>query len=308
MDNQDSMVESEASGAVCAQCEANAHSNEAGGYTELAAECRAYCLRGHRGGAVEGAKSIYGNGKEFMLNSRFGDCACEHYWHNPQDHDQKCSISKQSPHPLPEACGAVEGAPERIWIDGKIRPPTMRTIYAKPPPEGAIDSVEYMRVDRPPTDRDFSVGAFDDCTKETELSEALANQRRELGAQHDATLDELKRVRAVAKEEIDRLNLSVEHLARSASELLQRAEAAEQAHSVVPQPDGESLRGVIYQTIRNWIEDGHKYLNGRIQQGDLGDLSAHIARAVAHSCMTLSGARSHSLRPDGVKKRGRTNG
>lgn len=34
--------------AVCAQCETNARDNEAGGYLKLAAECRAYCLRGHR--------------------------------------------------------------------------------------------------------------------------------------------------------------------------------------------------------------------------------------------------------------------
>jgi hypothetical protein len=33
---------------VCAQCEANARHNEAGGYDELAKECREYCRRGHR--------------------------------------------------------------------------------------------------------------------------------------------------------------------------------------------------------------------------------------------------------------------
>jgi hypothetical protein len=33
---------------VCAQCEANAQTNEAGGYRGLADECRAYCRRGHR--------------------------------------------------------------------------------------------------------------------------------------------------------------------------------------------------------------------------------------------------------------------
>lgn len=33
---------------ACLQCEANARWNEAGGYAELAAECRAYCLRAHR--------------------------------------------------------------------------------------------------------------------------------------------------------------------------------------------------------------------------------------------------------------------
>lgn len=32
---------------VCAQCESNARANEAGGYKDLAAECRAYCRRGH---------------------------------------------------------------------------------------------------------------------------------------------------------------------------------------------------------------------------------------------------------------------
>lgn len=33
---------------ACAQCEANARHNEAGGYLELAEQCRAYCRRGHR--------------------------------------------------------------------------------------------------------------------------------------------------------------------------------------------------------------------------------------------------------------------
>lgn len=33
---------------VCAQCESNARWNEAGGYDELAKECREYCRRGHR--------------------------------------------------------------------------------------------------------------------------------------------------------------------------------------------------------------------------------------------------------------------
>lgn len=33
--------------AACVQCEANARSNEAGGYA-AAAECRAYCARGHK--------------------------------------------------------------------------------------------------------------------------------------------------------------------------------------------------------------------------------------------------------------------
>lgn len=32
---------------VCAQCEANALANEAGGYPDLATECRAYCRRDH---------------------------------------------------------------------------------------------------------------------------------------------------------------------------------------------------------------------------------------------------------------------
>lgn len=33
---------------VCVQCEANARWNEAGGYRELAQECRDYCRRGHK--------------------------------------------------------------------------------------------------------------------------------------------------------------------------------------------------------------------------------------------------------------------
>lgn len=33
---------------ACAQCEANARYNEAGGYHELAKKCREYCRRGHR--------------------------------------------------------------------------------------------------------------------------------------------------------------------------------------------------------------------------------------------------------------------
>lgn len=35
-------------GKVCAQCESNARNNEAGGYNDLAKECREYCLRGHK--------------------------------------------------------------------------------------------------------------------------------------------------------------------------------------------------------------------------------------------------------------------
>lgn len=33
---------------MCAQCEANAQWNEAGGYHELAEKCREYCRHGHR--------------------------------------------------------------------------------------------------------------------------------------------------------------------------------------------------------------------------------------------------------------------
>lgn len=33
---------------LCAQCEANARWNEAGGYYELAEKCREYCRRGHK--------------------------------------------------------------------------------------------------------------------------------------------------------------------------------------------------------------------------------------------------------------------
>lgn len=33
---------------LCAQCEANARWNEAGGYHELAEQCREYCRRGHK--------------------------------------------------------------------------------------------------------------------------------------------------------------------------------------------------------------------------------------------------------------------
>lgn len=54
---------------VCAQCEANARSNEAGGYTELAAECRAYCLRGHielQGDKEEGDSSVDEEGEGEM--------------------------------------------------------------------------------------------------------------------------------------------------------------------------------------------------------------------------------------------------
>lgn len=33
---------------LCAQCEANARWNDAGGYHELAKKCRDYCRRGHK--------------------------------------------------------------------------------------------------------------------------------------------------------------------------------------------------------------------------------------------------------------------
>lgn len=33
---------------VCAQCESNARWNEAGGYKELAEQCREHCRRGHK--------------------------------------------------------------------------------------------------------------------------------------------------------------------------------------------------------------------------------------------------------------------
>lgn len=34
-------------GDICVQCESNARWNEAGGYNDLAEECREYCRRGH---------------------------------------------------------------------------------------------------------------------------------------------------------------------------------------------------------------------------------------------------------------------
>lgn len=37
---------------VCARCESNARNNEAGGYHDLATECRAYCRRGHRKSSI----------------------------------------------------------------------------------------------------------------------------------------------------------------------------------------------------------------------------------------------------------------
>lgn len=33
---------------VCVQCESNARWNEAGGYNQLAEQCRDYCRRGHK--------------------------------------------------------------------------------------------------------------------------------------------------------------------------------------------------------------------------------------------------------------------
>lgn len=33
---------------ICCQCEANARWNDAGGYVDLAEECREYCRNGHR--------------------------------------------------------------------------------------------------------------------------------------------------------------------------------------------------------------------------------------------------------------------
>lgn len=45
-----------------------------------------------------------------------------------------------------------------------------------------------------------------------ELTVALANQRRELGAAHDATLDELKRVREAARDEIEQFSVKLDKM------------------------------------------------------------------------------------------------
>lgn len=42
------MIEAESDTEICLQCESNARWNEAGGYHDLAEQCREYCRRGHK--------------------------------------------------------------------------------------------------------------------------------------------------------------------------------------------------------------------------------------------------------------------
>lgn len=50
---------------VCAQCETNARDNEAGGYNNLAKECREYCRRGHKPAPQPVSEPPYGT-KEWI--------------------------------------------------------------------------------------------------------------------------------------------------------------------------------------------------------------------------------------------------
>ena len=51
-----------------------------------------------------------------------------------------------------------------------------------------------------------SAGSVDDLVPRSEMVDALASQRRRMGAEYDALDAELKRVRQVAKDEINRLS------------------------------------------------------------------------------------------------------
>lgn len=42
---------------------------------------------------------------------------------------------------------------------------------------------------------------------------------------------------------------------------------------------GENLRGILYQTTMAWIE-AHPYLKSKLEQGDVGDLTAQLAAAL----------------------------
>lgn len=64
--------------------------------------------------------------------------------------------------------------------------------------------------------------AFDGYVSREELNEALADQRRHLGAEHDKTIAELKRVREVAAAEITRLTAERDGLREKITNAMQR--------------------------------------------------------------------------------------